>query len=388
MRRLIAFIFLTFLIAPVMGLELSNFKNKWSGDFRHKILRGDGPVSRASIIGNEFPSYIETTFEDGFSFREKFVKVVLRVSDLSKLSGIELRLSSEESGYSDFLAIPIPLFTDPDFNTIQSDSWVTYTFTLGEAVVHGNPNLDKIKRLGFYLGGKGIFIDFKSVEIKEAFPQSIVSFTFDDGYDDHYVAAEIMNKYDFAGTAYLMPRQFNQKNYLNEQQVRDLQDIFGWDLSSHHKIPILEFSSKNLEEEFEYTIDYLSGLGAYREARHFAYPLGKQSRKSTLPIVKRIFDTARIAGGGAETLPPADWHMLRTFNVMPHFSPAELFERVKKAREHGEWLILMFHYLTDEENPVNPLAYNTKKFEEFCQLLKEDETLVLTVNDVFEAFER
>jgi peptidoglycan/xylan/chitin deacetylase (PgdA/CDA1 family) len=215
-----------------------------------------------------------------------------------------------------------------------------------------------------------------------------VTFTFDDGYDDHYLAAEIMSKYELAGTAYLMPRQINQKNYLTENQVRDLKEKYQWDLSSHHKIPILDFTYEELSKEMDFTKKYLENFDAHKEARHFAYPLGKQSRHSTLPLIRRKFDTARIAGGGAETLPPADWHMLRTFNVMPHISPRELMERVKKAEENGEWLILMFHYITEEENPVDPLAYNKDKFEEFCQLLDENTSLVLTINDVFKAFEQ
>ncbi|MCR9205634.1 MAG: hypothetical protein NXH75_13705, partial [Halobacteriovoraceae bacterium] len=128
-------------------LSLETFKNKWSGSFAKENSSRDGEVYRAHIQGSDFPSYIEKTFSPEISFREKFLKVVFKVSDLSKLSGIELRLSSEESGYENFYAVPIPLFTDKDFNTIQSDAWVTYTFTMGEARVHGEPDIDNIVRL-------------------------------------------------------------------------------------------------------------------------------------------------------------------------------------------------------------------------------------------------
>lgn len=365
-------------------VDLSELKNRWSGTYE---ATQEGHYT-AIVASKEAPSYIEKKFEEPQSFDRKFVRLKLRVSDLKRLSGIELRLSSEPEGYNDFFSIPIPLFTDPQFNIIQSDSWLTYTFTMGEAKVHGAPNIHHIERMGFYLGGEKVDIDFKKLSIEEAFPESIVTFTFDDNYDDHFLAAEIMAKYNLRGTAYVMPRQVNQKNYLTVNQIRMMKEDMGWDISSHHKTPIVDFPYHELDNEFNYTLGYLNALGSFDEALHFAYPLGKQDRKLTLPLVRRTFNSARIAGGGAETLPPADWHMLRTFNVMPHISPEEILERARLARAQGEWLILMFHYLTPEENPSNPLEYNIEKFDELCRLLSEEGLNLMTVNDVYREFHR
>ncbi len=367
-------------------IPLSSFENKWSGSF-DEIKKGElTRAFQANVISREEPSYIEHRFENPISLNRKFIRVKFRVDKLSKLSGMELRFTSEESGYNDFFAIPVPLFTDRDFNSVQDNAWVEHTFTMGEVVTYGNPDLNQIVRLGFYLGGVEVKIDFRSIEIEEAEFESIVSFTWDDGYDDHYLAAQIMGKYNLRGTAYLMPRQLGQKNYLTLDQVREMKETYGWGISSHHKIPIVEFTYADLSKEIDYTLEYLTDFTYREETEHFAYPLGKQNRVETLPLIRQKFKTARLAGGGAETLPPSDWHMLRTFNVMPHISPEELIQRVKVAREQGEWLILMFHYLSEEENPENPLAYNIQKFEEFCKLVEQEKSLVLPVDEVYEAF--
>lgn len=382
-----SFLFLLFFLTPLLWarpIGMEELQNKWSGSFG---LSEDGHYS-AQIAGAEAPSYIEKRFEVPLSLSQKFIRVKMKVSDLSSLQGIELRLTSQEEGYSDFYSIAIPLFTDPQFNIVQSDSWFTYTFTLGEARVHGNPNLDEIVRLGFYLGGEDVEIAFKELSIEESFPQAVVSFTFDDSYDDHFVAAEIMADYNIPGTAYIMPRQINEKNYLTTSQLRIMAEDLGWDLSSHHKTPIVDFPYHELDNEFNYTLGYLNALGSTESARHFAYPLGKQDRKQTLPLIRRTFDTARIAGGGAETLPPADWHMLRTFNVMPNLSAEDILARVQKAKEQGEWLILMFHYIVDEENPTDPLAYNKEEFAKLCRLLYEDGVSLMSVNEVYQNFQR
>ncbi len=381
--------FITCFGAAAMNIPLSEFQNKWSGTFTEQKSGSITRSYQAYVQGADLPSYIEKTFEEPISLDRKFVRVKFRVNELSKLSGMELRLTSQAQGYSDFFAIPIPLFTDRDFNTVQDNAWIEYTFTMGEVITHGNPDINNIVRLGFYLGGNEVKIDFRSIEIEEAHFESVVSFTWDDGYDDHFLAAQIMGKYGINGTAYLMPRQIGLKNYLTQEQVHQMEHTYDWGISSHHKIPIVDFTYPALSKEMDYTIEYLTSIFnvSQEEVAHFAYPLGKQSRVETLPLIRQKFRTARLAGGGAETLPPGDWHMLRAFNVMPHISPQELIERVKKAREQGEWLILMFHYLSEEKNPENPLSYNIEKFEEFCRLIKEEGSLVLPVHQVYEAFE-
>lgn len=376
-------------MALAMNLPLSEFQNKWSGTFTKQMSGSLTRSYQANIESSDMPSYIEKTFETPISLNRKFVRVKFRVDDLAKLGGMELRFTSQEQGHSDFFSIPVPLFTDIDFNTVQSNAWVDYTFAMGEATRHGNPDINQIVRLGFYLGGNQVKIDFRSIEIEEAHFESIVSFTWDDGYDDHFLAAQIMARYGLNGTAYLMPRQIGNKKYLTVQEVQAMKDVYNWGISSHHKIPIVDFTYPALSTEIDYTLNYLTTIFNVNqsEAAHFAYPLGKQSRINTLPLIRQKFKTARLAGGGAETLPPGDWHMLRAFNVMPHISPQELLARVKKAREQGEWLILMFHYLSEEENPSDPLHYNIQKFEKFCKLIQQEGSLVLPVHQVYEAFE-
>ncbi len=363
-------------------IDLSELKNMWSGSYGPS----DGKDYLARISSHQEPSYIEKKFSAARSFDRKFVRLKFKVSNLERLSGIELRLSSDESGYENFFKVSIPLFTDKAFNIIQSESWITYTFPMGEAIAQGEPNLHNIHRLGFYLGGEKLDIELRELSIEESFPHSMVTFTFDDSYDDHFIAAEIMAKYNMRGTAYIMPREINQENYLTTSQLRIMKEDLAWDISSHHKTPITYFDYHELDNEFNYTLGYLNAIGSTDDAFHFAYPLGKQDRKLTLPLVRRTFNSARIAGGGAETLPPADWHMLRTFNVMPHNSPKEILERAKLARDQGEWLILMFHYLTPEKNPENPLAYNVEDFEELCRLFEEEGLDIMTVNDVYREF--
>jgi hypothetical protein len=100
-----------------------------------------------------------------------------------------------------------------------------------------------------------------------------------------------------------------------------------------------------------------------------------------LPLVKRYFETARVAGGGVETLPPADPHLLRTINVTSQTSPEELASRVKEAVDNGQWAILMFHYLVDQ--PKSPTEYPESEFKRFIDLLGKAQVPVLPVDEVY-----
>jgi hypothetical protein len=76
--------------------------------------------------------------------------------------------------------------------------------------------------------------------------------------------------------------------------------------------------------------------------------------------VRARFATARLAAGGAETLPPADPHRLRAWNVLAATPPEELAAAARRAREEREWLILMFHFLV--ERPARETEYAIAEF--------------------------
>jgi hypothetical protein len=57
---------------------------------------------------------------------------------------------------------------------------------------------------------------------------------------------------------------------------------------------------------------------------HLAYPLGRQNTSYVRPLVRKHFLTARVAGAGPETLPPADPHLLRVLNVTNTTTPEEI----------------------------------------------------------------
>ena len=310
------------------------------------------------------------------------MKTRLRVDDLSRLDGIELRLSSD-GFHSSYFTFALPLFADQEFGALQSDTWTPITLSLATARVVGRPDRAAIDSIGLYFadGGKApVRVDWAGLSALEQPPRGVLSFTFDDGTLSHSeIAAPEMARFDFRGTAYVMPDQIGQEGYMSLGQIRELRDRYRWDVAAHHAIPFTEFAPAKLEAAIQGVQRYLREQGFGEGAEHLAYPLSKQEPEVVRPLVRKHFRTARIAGAGPETLPPADPHLLRAVNVLDTTTPEELGEIARRARENGEWAILMFHHLT--ETAQNQLEYPIERFRRALELIDESGVEVVPVSE-------
>jgi len=285
---------------------------------------------------------------------------------------------------------PVLVVLEPEFNFIVSGTWTPLTFSLGQARVEGKPDASAIDSIGVYLADKGqlpLSLSWGALLAVDAAEQGTVSITFDDGYDEHYeIAARIMAEHGLRGTAYVIPSAIGQGGYMTMQQLVALQERFGWDVAAHHETPFTHFTPGELEPIILGLREFLLLNGFDRGAGHLAYPLGKQTLPEVRSLVRKHFGTARIAGFGPETLPPADRHLLRVYNVLRSTSPQEITRAVRQAAKHKEWLILMFHYLVEE--PETDLDYRISDFAQAMQLIAAEKVKVAPVSEVWEAGQR
>jgi peptidoglycan/xylan/chitin deacetylase (PgdA/CDA1 family) len=343
---------------------------------------------RVTTDGAGHPAFAASAkrYAPALDLRGKFVRVWLRVDDLAQLAGMEFRLSSDDFATS-FYTFTVPLFADDAFNFVHSGPWTSLTFSFGAAQITGAPDRSRIDSIGWVLrdrGTKPVVAEWGGMWFEDEPAQAIVSLTFDDGYDEHaLVAAPAMKKYGFRGTAYVMPDQIGSFNYMTADQLRQLHDQYGWDVAAHHNDPFTSFPPDALERTILGIQRFLVTNGFRGGARHLAYPLGKQEPRTVLPLVREHFLTARVASGGAETLPPADWHRLRAFNVLKTTTPDEIQTAVRRAKQHKEWLILMLHWLVDA--PQRDTDYAIRDFEEMLRRIAAERVEVRTVSEVFRA---
>ena len=348
-----------------------------TGGWTSIATRGDGS---ATFIRSRRP---EAT---PFRLESEFLRCRVRIDRTDRVDGLELRLS-DTTDFQRHVAFRIPFFSDQTANRVHAGEWTSVSFALGDALFVGDPDLDGLKYFGWFVmdGGDGaVVFDITGLERVPRPQQGIVSFTFDDGYLDQLEAARTLSKYGMPATAYVMPRQIGAYGYLDSEHLRVLAEEDGWEIASHHARPFTEFARRDLEDEVAYSLETLERLGFSASARHLAYPLGKQNSPVVMQIVRDAYASARLASGGFETLPPADWDLLRAINALPSLSAEDLLSLVKRAQENGEWAILMFHHLV--ETPGHDTEYSIEEFERLLELVAESGAQVMTVGEVWSLY--
>lgn len=342
---------------------------------------------RATTRGDGTPALVTSAgaLDPPRDLRGRFVKTWVRVDRPERLAALELRLSSDGFASSHF-TFRVPLFADVSFGVLQPGLWIPLTLSFGTAVRQGEPHRERINAWAWYVEDRGegpVSVSFGGISAREAPEAGVLSFTFDDGYDEHArVAAPVLARHGLRGTAYVMPDQVGLPGYASLAELEALRDRFGWDVAAHHAVPFTEFAPDELRSVMRGIRGYLERHGFATGAGHLALPLGKHDPKVVLPLVREHFETTRLAASGPETLPPADPHRLRALNVTSTTPPEEIARWARRARDHGEWAILMFHYLV--ETPQQETDYAVEAFARAVELVKQSGVRVRTVSEVWD----
>ncbi len=313
-----------------------------------------------------------------------FLRLELRLTGPGRLGGMEVRLGSGEE-WNDYFLFTFPIYDDPRFDPLQPGEWLATTLSFARAQAVGNPDRSALRWLSVAFrdaGSAPLRIEWRRLGAIPEPERGVLSFTFDDGYDEHLDAARMMAAHGFAGTAYVMPDQIGEPGYLTLPQLQMLEREYGWDVAAHHAVPLTDFENGDLERTLRGVREYLDA-GGFRGAGHLAYPLGRHDPLRVVPATRRFFETARVASAGPETLPPADPYRLRAINVLgTHTRPEDLATIARDARLHKHWAILMFHYLVPGV-PAHDLEYNKDDFERALAQIQETGVEVKTITEVW-----
>jgi hypothetical protein len=298
--------------------------------------------------GKSIPLFSEHTIHknDKLNLNLHNIFFEFKISDISNVQGFEIRFSNNKD-FKNYYYYSFPFFKDYHFNPIQNDSWTQYGISLANLKKHNSPGQNP-KYVSIYLNdtGKKVELDLRSFTLEKKRIPGLVSITFDDGHKDNLIAAKILKSHNLRATAYIMPRSVGKKDRLTLSDLKSLKEDFNWHIDSHHEIPFTEFTEKQRETEINHITSYLNDHLLNQQSYHFAFPLGKTSPKF-LSQIKKHFSTARIAGAGIETLPPANKHMMRTFNVLNTTTMKELKRVIDSTIKSNQLLILMFNLLDD-----------------------------------------
>ena len=357
-------------------------KSQWREGKVETERESDKSFVRITTDGKGHPTLAAMeAIQPAIDAKGRFVKVMLRVKGLANLSGIEIRIGS--GSLEDSYTYTVPLYGDPEYNLLQDGAWTAITMSLGPHTAAGKPKREALDSLGIMVtdtGGKPVSLDFGGLAVVDEPAEGVVSFTFDDGYKEHLPAMKLLAEHGWRGTAYVIPETIGSPAYLTVDDLAEIERL-GSDVAAHDDPPLTSLPPKELEPRLRGIQTYLADHGYASGAQHLAYPLGKQDTLRVRPTVSKLFATARLAGSGPETLPPADPHLLRAFNVMDSTTPEEVAAAAQRAKDNHEWLILMFHWLP--EKTAKATDYSMADFKRALDAVEKTGVRVAPISEVW-----
>ena len=195
-----------------------------------------------------------------------------------------------------------------------------------------------------------------------------VSITFDDGFDSHLAAADLLDARGMLGTFYLILGRLDGEGYLTLDQVRDLADR-GHEIAAHtftHRA-LPDLPPDEAERELCDARVSLGELGFAVES--FAYPFGSSTDDLMAAADRCGYSSARGVGGlfdpdGCTTcpvretvVPAAPFAILTPGSVVSGTALADLQKSVTDAEDAGGgWVVLVVHHVCDDcgELSVSP----------------------------------
>lgn len=347
-----------------------------------QALKIDTPISAAGYVSKTGMAAINTT--------GKVPRLWVKVENISTIVSLVLYLG--DTTFTNFW----------QWNVWQSGStqfaldgeWVVITLNWSDATVTGSPTRSTVTdaRVRLNAGPSGAATAhinaLEFVAQPSAWPNGVVSLTFDDGWTTQFTQAKPkMDQYLYGGTAYPIIDQVGEgtHTYMTLAELQALETYSGWEMGVHaytianHNLTYAGMDPAIVEAEWVASKRYLQTNGL-SGAFHMAWPLGAWDAP-TLALAKKHFVSARgIYEKHQETLPVADRHRLRIRNVQNTTTTVSLQADIDSAFTNGEWLILMFHRL---ESPANAATqYTPANFATVIDYLATKTIPVRTVGDV------
>jgi peptidoglycan/xylan/chitin deacetylase (PgdA/CDA1 family) len=221
-----------------------------------------------------------------------------------------------------------------------------------------------------------------------------VSLTFDDGFDSHLVAADLLDQHGMLGTFYVILGRLGGRGYLTLEDLRSLGDRrheIGAHTFTHRSLPDLA-----LDEAERELCDARVALGEIGfGAESLAYPFGATNQELIAASERCGYSSARRVGGlfdpdgcttcpVRETIVPGTPHGILTPNSVVDTTTLEDLQRsVTDAEEAGGgWVVIVMHHVCDG---CSELAVSPALLDDFLGWLEPraaQGTVVATVDQI------
>jgi peptidoglycan/xylan/chitin deacetylase (PgdA/CDA1 family) len=221
-------------------------------------------------------------------------------------------------------AVPIPIFmyhyirdhNDPN-DKVDTNLSVSPSIFTSEILKFKELNYNTVS-LNEYLNGRA---NVKSIII-----------SFDDGYDDAYLAYQTLKQNQMTGTFYIITNRIGTEGYLTASQIKEMADngmTIGSHTLSHPDLSTASDATATKElTESKRLLESIIG----KPVVDFCYPSGKYTQK-TIDLVKKAGYKTAVTTTAASKTNFRSFYELPRLRVNPTNSSTSLVSRINKLME-------------------------------------------------------
>ncbi len=366
-----------------VGTDVNDTSQFLRGTQSAKIVtKGDGTVAAVRNLALSPVSLTGKRFE-----------VTFRVSNMDNLTAVVVYFG--DTSFANF-----NVYTMHNFNNsnaaFAADEWVTCTFDASSiTATTGTPNTGAVTcvQVGFQdRNGQPINGWVQSVayfDAPTAYPNGVVSLTFDDGYASQWSTIRPkLDQYGYLGTFYPIVNLVGAGGYLTLAQLKAMQAA-GHDIGGHAATNtnhdrsggFTALTAAELDVELRTNRAWLAENGFYGRD-HFAYPQGLVNATVEDGVRKYFADARVIHRSPRETQNPGNIMRLRAYSANDPATLANLTAAVDAAYTNKSWLIIIVHDVVTTPTGGSIPQWSTANFNSLIDYLNTKGIPVRTVADV------
>lgn len=215
---------------------------------------------------------------------------------------------------------------------------------------------------------------------------ALISLTFDDGpISDYEEVLPLMTAKGQKGTFYITTGFIGKPGYMSWSQVQTMKNK-GMDIGAHtvNHLELPNYPVNIVNQELKRSLSQLKQKGI--TATEFAAPFGAYDLDTTASVAK-LYNSQRAFKNIGLNIWPYNKYTLNVRYVEKSTSVDTVKQWIQEAGTTGNWLVVVFHEVPENENDGDALAWPSGKFAEVLDYMNQNNIKAKTVNEVLNGFE-
>lgn len=315
---------------------------------------GDRSI-KITTNGTNQNTFVRKLNGTSFDWTDKTPRIWFKVDNKARIADLNLWLGSGGGLANAY----IWSFDDLDMTVTyyNNNEWVCLTLPWSKATVSGTPNRAALTDLNLQIfdGSVGV-LNFwwgglSAIPERSIYPNGVVSFTFDDGLDEHYnIAAPYLQGKGYVGTGFIIADRVDQSGFVTTSQMQALQNTYGWELGLHSNTlsdhdastGFNALTDSQIKSNLASNRSFMTGAGI-TDPESFAYPQGYYNENTAKSVGDVVRNARTTKGLMFNTAPVGDRRKIFCQALDASTTVGTVQGWIDTAKANQEWLVLLFH---------------------------------------------